>query len=104
MATNVQILKMIGGDELLAEIVAQTETHYTVKNPVRVVVMPSKANPQQPTVGFAPWAEFSEEKQFTIHRAHVIVTMKPVQEFVNQYNSMFGGIVAPSSKLIIPGT
>lgn len=104
MATNLQILKMISGDELLAEIIGQTETHLTIKNPVRVVVMPTKTNPQTPTVGFAPWADFSDEKQFTIHRAHVIVTMKPVQEFVNQYNTMFSGIVAPSSKLIIPGT
>jgi len=103
MAINPKIIKLIGGDDLLAEVTKETETHISVKNPVRVVVMPSKANPQTPTVGFAPWAEFSEEKEFTIHKAHVIVTMKPVQEFVNQYNSMFGGIVAPSSKLIIPG-
>jgi hypothetical protein len=104
MATNVKILKMISGEELLAEVVAQTGTELVIKNPVRVVVMPSKSNPQTPTVGFAPWAEFSEDKEFTIHMAHVIVTMKPVQEFINQYNSMFGGIVAPSPKLIIPGT
>jgi hypothetical protein len=37
-----------------------------------------------------------------LHKAHVIVTSKPVQEFINQYNSMFGGIIAPpSSKLIV---
>ena len=107
MATNVQILKMITGEELLAEIVDRydaADSFITIKNPVRVVVMPTKTNPQTPTVGFAPWAEFSEEKTFTIHKAHVIVTMRPVQEFINQYNSMFSGIVAPSSKLIIPGT
>jgi hypothetical protein len=105
MAANIKILKMISGEELLAEVVSETETHISVKNPVRVIVMPTKTSPQNPTVGFAPWADFSEEKQFTIHRAHVIVTMKPVSEFVSQYNSMFGGIVTPpSSKLIIPGT
>jgi hypothetical protein len=104
MAANLRILKMINGDELLAEVILDSLSELTIKNPVRVVVMPSKANPQMPTVGFAPWAEFSEEKQFTIHKAHVIVAMKPVQEFVNQYNSMFGGIVSPSSKLLIPGT
>jgi hypothetical protein len=66
--------------------------------------MPNKVDPKTPTVGFAPWVEFSEEKDFTIHKAHVIVTMKPVQEFINQYNSMFGGIVSvPTTKLLIPG-
>ena len=26
-----------------------------------------------------------------------------IKEFVNQYNTMFGGLVVPSSNLIIPG-
>jgi hypothetical protein len=104
MAANIRLIKMISGEDLIAEIVVQIENQIIIKNPVRVVVMPSKTNPQSPTVGFAPWAEFSDEKQFTIHINHVIVTMKPIQEFINQYNSMFGGIVAPSSKLILPGT
>lgn len=102
MALNIQILKLIDGNELLAEVSDQTATEITIKNAVRIVVMPSKADPKTPTVGFAPWADFSDEKEFTIHKAHVIVTMKPIQEFINQYNSMFGGIVAPSSKLIMP--
>lgn len=102
MAMNLKIIKLINGNELLAEVSNETDTHMTVKNPVRVVVMPSKTSSNTPTVGFAPWAEFSDEKEFTMHKAHVIVTMKPVQEFVNQYNTMFGGILAPSPKLIVP--
>lgn len=104
MATNVKILKMISGEELLGEVVKETDTHLEVKNVVRIVIMPTTSNPKNPTVGFAPWADFSDETEFTIHKAHVIVTMKPVKQFVNQYNSMFGGIVTPASKLIIPGT
>ena len=104
MASNLKIVKLINGQELLGEIVAETDSNITIKNPVRVVTVPSKTAANMPTVGFAPWAEWSEEKDFTIHKAHVIVTMKPIQEFVNQYNSMFGGIVAPSSKLIMPGS
>jgi hypothetical protein len=103
MAINVKLVKMISGEELIAEVLSDQESYITIKNPVRVVVVPTKTNPQTPTVGFAPWAEFSEEKEFTIHKAHVIVTMKPVQEFINQYSGMFGGLVTPSSKLIIPG-
>lgn len=103
MATNVKILKMISGEELLAEILDESDTKITIKNAIRVVVMPTRANPETPTVGFAPWADFSEEKEFTIHKAHVIVTMTPVKEFINQYNGMFGGIIVPpSSKLIVP--
>lgn len=102
MAVNVKLLKIMNGDELVSEVTNETDTHITLKNPVRMVVMPTKADPKTPTVGFAPWGEFSDEKEFTIHKAHVIVTMKPVQEFVNNYNAMFGGIVAAPSKLIVP--
>jgi hypothetical protein len=103
MATNVKILKMISGEELVTEVLSETDMNITIKNPVRVVVMPSRTNPETPTVGFAPWADFSEEREFTIHKAHVIVTMTPVKEFINQYNGMFGGIMLPpSSKLIVP--
>lgn len=103
MATNIKILKMISGEELLAEVTRETDTHLDLKNVVRVVIMPTANNPKNPTVGFAPWADFSDDKEFTIHKAHVIVTMKPVEQFASQYNSMFSGIVTPSSKLIIPG-
>lgn len=102
MAINLKLFKLINGNEVLAEVSNETDTHVTLKNPVRVVVMPSKTSAQTPTVGFAPWAEFSDEKEFTMHKAHVIVSMVPVQEFVNQYNTMFGGIIAPTSKLIVP--
>ena len=101
MATNLKILKMISGDEVMCEVVEDSSTNVTIKNPVRVVVIPSKTNPQAPTVGFAPWAEFSDEKQFTIHKAHVITMMKPVQEFINQYNGMFSGLIVPEKKIII---
>jgi hypothetical protein len=101
MAANIRLIKMISGEDLIAEVVVQTGNEIIVKNPVRVVVMPSKTNPQSPTVGFAPWAEFSDEKQFTIHMNHVIVTMKPIQEFINQFNSMFSGILLPEKKIIV---
>ena len=101
MATNIKLLKLISGDEIIGEILSETNIEVVIKNPVRVVVMPSKANPQAPTVGFAPWAEFSEDKQFSIHKAHVIASMKPVQEFINQYNAMYSGLVLPEKKLII---
>jgi hypothetical protein len=102
MALNLKLLKLISGEEIFGEV-TENGNEVTIKNPVRVIIVPSKANPQSPTVAFGMWAEFSEEKEFTIHKAHVIVMMNPVKEFVNNYNSMFGGIVTPSSKLILPG-
>jgi hypothetical protein len=105
MAANIKILKLLTGEELLAEV---TETNpipsgVIIKNPVRIVVMPNKMDPKTPSVGFAPWAEFSEQKTFTLDKSHVLCIIEPIKEFVNQYNSMFGGLVVPTSNLIMPG-
>lgn len=101
MALNVKYIKLLNGEELVAEVI-KDDLRTVIKNPIRLVIMPSKADPKTPSVGLAPWAEFSEEKEITLDRSHILAIMTPIQEIVNQYNSIFGGIVAPPSKLILP--
>jgi hypothetical protein len=104
MASNVKLIKLTNRDEILAEVLAYDRDNLIIKNPVRIVVLgASKADPKTPNVGIAPWAEFSEDKDFAIDRCHVLCIMTPVADFLNQYNSIFGGIIAPASKLILPG-
>jgi hypothetical protein len=105
MAANVKILRLVSGEELLGEVTDSSPipTSVIIKNPVRIVVMPNKVDPKTPNVGFAPWAEFSDDKTFTIDKSHIIAIINPIKEFVNQYNTMFGGLVVPSSNLILPG-
>lgn len=102
---SVKLIKLITGEELLAEVAATSPipNALTMKNPVRVIVMPNKIDPKTPNIGFAPWAEFSDEKTFEVDKSHVLCIMTPIKEFVNQYNSMFGGLVVPTSNLIMPG-
>ena len=100
MAINLQILKLTTGEDILTEIVDQTIATVSFKNPVRIVVVPSK-DPRSPSVGFAPWGEFSQNKEFVIDKSHVVCTMVPIQEFVNQYNAMFSGILMPDKKIIL---
>jgi len=99
---NIKIVKLDTGEELLADVTMGPLTH-VLKNPVRIVVMPNKMDPKTPNIGFAPWAEFSDDKEFTVDKSHIVTIMSPIKEFVNQYNSMFGGLVVPSSNLIMPG-
>jgi hypothetical protein len=103
MAANVKIIKLLNGIDLIGDVNPQITDSVTVTNPIRVVVMPNKLDPKTPNVGFAPFAEFSDEKTFSFDKSHVLCIMTPIQEFVNQYNSMFGGIIQPASKLIVPG-
>lgn len=101
--SNIKIIKLVTGEELLSNVV---DTGATVRltNPVRIVVMPNKLDPKTPNIGFAPWAEFSEDKEIVIDKSHVLAIITPIKEFINQYNTMFGGLVVPTSNLILPGT
>ena len=101
MAMNVKYIKLLNGEELVAEVV-KDDLRTIIKNPIRLVIVPSKADPKTPSVGLAPWAEFSDDKEITLDKNHILAIMTPIQEIVNQYNGIFGGIVAPSSKLILP--
>lgn len=104
MAANIKIVKLSNGEELLGEVLPSTDTVCKMRNPVRIVVMPNKIDPKTPNIGFAPWAEFSDDKEFTIDKRHILAIINPIKEFINQYNSMFGGLVVPTgSNLILPG-
>ena len=59
----------------------------TMKNPVRIVVMPNKIDPKTPNIGFAPWAEFSEDKTFELDKAHVLAIINPIKESFNPLNA-----------------
>jgi hypothetical protein len=105
MAINVKIIKLITGEELLGEVTESSPipTSVIIKNPIRIVVMPNKIDPKTPNIGFAPWAEFTDDKSFVLDKSHILAIMNPIKEFVNQYNSMFGGLVLPTGNLITPG-
>lgn len=104
MAKNDKLLliRLSTGEELMGEVTSNSGQVLTVKNPVRVVVVPSKTDPNNPSVAFAPFIQWSDDKELTLNSNHVITTATPITEFVNQYNGMFGGIVVPKSGLITP--
>ena len=103
MATNVTLIKFLGGEEIIAEVVSENVgLVINVKNPVRIVVIPDQLNPKTPQVGLAPYLQFSDDKEISINRSLVVTTAKPHTDFINQYNSLFGGIQIPTSSIITP--
>ena len=102
MAANITLIKFLGGEEILAEVLSEEATTLTVKNAVRIVVIPDQLNPKTPQVGLAPYLQFSDTKELTFNRNLVVTTAKPLTDFVNQYNSLFGGIQLATSSIITP--
>lgn len=99
MARDIKIIRFINGEEILASEVIQSKVEGTTRftNPVRIVVMPNKIDPKIPNVGFAPWVEFSDDKNFTVDNHNVLVVATPIPDFIKQYNSIFGGLVLPTA-------
>jgi hypothetical protein len=104
MATveNLKILRLSTGEEIMGEVTSDSGTVVTIKNPIRIIVVPSQSDPKNPSVAFAPFMQWSDDKELTLNKDHVITIVTPITEFVNQYNGMFGGIVVPQTKIITP--
>ena len=99
---DIKLVRLITGEDILGEVVDTDSKSVTIKNAVRVVVMPNKTAPDAPTVGLAPFCHWTSDKVIELNAALVLTTMEPITDFINQYNSSFGGLVVPSSKIITP--
>ena len=82
---------------LIGEVDCNDKNEIIVKQPVQVIVQPTKDGPM---MGFVPFVDFSEDFKtgFTISNSDILFTSLPVRELENQYNKMFGsGIEIASS-------
>jgi len=82
---------------LIGEIVSESPTSITIKQPVQVVVQPTKEGPM---MGFSPFLEFAEEFKtgIPLPKDNVQCITTPMTELANQYNQVFGsGIQIASS-------
>lgn len=107
MSKNIKLLKLLSGENILAEIVSESEKSVRIKYPARVSLIPPKSSMQYdakaaPQIGFGPWLEFTEDTEFSLDKMHIVIMMNPVKEFVANYESMFSKIIQPNSGLILP--
>jgi hypothetical protein len=98
-------LKLVTGEEILGEIESESETEFVIENPVGIAIVRGKDG--QPNVGFAPFPIHAEQKTGTtvaLNKKNVVYSYVPAQDFINNYNSIFGsGLVVPSTKTLITG-
>jgi hypothetical protein len=96
---NIQVVKLVTGEELVVEITEETETAITFKNPLAAVLQRSQQNGGA-ALGFMPWMH-SANGPFVVNRSNVICVAEVADEVKNGYNQIFGaGIVVPPKDLI----
>ena len=94
---DVKLFRIITGEEVVAELVSETEDTVTVKN--GLVVLPSAQN-----VGFAPWATVidREKPEITVSRNHIVYIAELDSSIKNKYNDIYGStIVTTEEKKLI---
>ena len=96
---NVKIIKLVSGEEVLAEVVKDDGATLEIKNTLAIAMLPQKDG----TIGFQfiPWGSMVNGT-ITIDKTNVIYAASDIKyEVVSRYNSVFGNIIAPSPELII---
>ena len=94
---DVKLIRIITGEEIIAELLEETDTSIKVQN--GLVVLP---NPQG--VGFAPWATVisKENPEITMNMHHVVYVAEVQEDVSKKYNEMFGSkVIVPESKKLI---
>jgi len=98
-------LKLITHEEVLGELVEETNDHIKLKNPVGISVVRGKDG--MPNVGFSPFplhAEQSSGNTVTIKKIHIVYDYEPAEDFKTNYDQLFGaGIILPKQQSIITG-
>jgi hypothetical protein len=93
---NVKLLRIVTGEEVIAEVLSEDTDSITVKNGLIVI-------PNAQSVGFAPWATvISKQKpEITVDRKFLVYVVECDGDVVEKYESIFSPIEKPSKKLIL---
>ena len=94
---DVKLLRIVTGEEVIAELLSETEETITVQN--GLVVLPTNNG-----VGFAPWATVisKEDPEITMSKTHLVYVAEVQEDVCKKYNEMFGSkLITPNSKKLI---
>ena len=93
---NVKLIRVVTGEEIVAEVVSETDDTITVQN--ALVVLPTNNG-----VGFAPWATVvsKDDPEITVSRNHLVYVAEVQEDVASKYKEMFGNIITPAEKKLI---
>jgi hypothetical protein len=95
---DIKAFKLASGEEIVAEVVEQNETHTTIKNPLGCVMQ--RAQDGHPVMGFVPWMQ-AADSPYQIKNQMIVIEAEVASDVKNGYNQIFGsGIVVPPKQLI----
>ena len=94
---NVKLIRFNFGQEVVAELVSETDSEITIIN--NLAVFPT----QQGTMAFVPFIPLVEKgkDEVTISKTHVVYITSPSEEVERQHKNAFSNVITPESKSLI---
>lgn len=95
---SIKLLTFKTNQTLIGEVDCVSDTEVVIKQPVQVIMQPTKDGPM---MGFAPFLDYSEEFKTGIKMSmdNILVISTPVRELENQYNQVFGSGIQIASAI-----
>lgn len=90
--SNVVVIRFLGGEELIGELVSTDVTGLILKNVAVIQMLPSKSG----GIGISlfPFAPYASKPEFQFHPAFIMTMFEPATDMLNSYNQQYGaGIV-----------
>ena len=91
---ELKLIRVVTGEEVIAELVSETDDTITVQN--GLVVLPNGQS-----FGFMPWATVidRDKPEITLDRKHVIYIAEVDPTVTKKYNELYGSkIITPEDK------
>jgi hypothetical protein len=95
---NAKLFTFKTNQTIIAEVVGETDTTVSLKQPVQVIAQPNQAG--QAMLGFAPFLDFSDnfKKGIEFKKSDLLTITEPVSDLANEYNRIFGlGLITAST-------
>lgn len=97
---NIKCLKLISGDEIIADIDEGIEGLVILKKPLQIMMIPNQNN--QFGIGLAPFCPYAKDDVVPLRSGAILSIFDPETGMLNEYNTRCGsGIVVPESKIIL---
>lgn len=97
---NIKCLKLISGDEIIADIDEGIDGLVVLKKPLQIMMIPNQNN--QFGIGLAPFCPYAKDDVVPLRSGAILTIFDPETGMLNEYNSRYGsGIVVPESKLVL---
>ncbi len=97
--SNVQIIKLTTGEELIADVSEadiEDKQFLIAYKPAIIFMQPKGDSETEFGVGLAPYAPFAKEHKVPIFPTHVVSLYEPEVQLKNEYNKRYGsGIIQP---------